>query len=327
MNPRRFPILLTSWYKRNLRPLPWRETLDPYRIWISEIMLQQTRAQAVIPYYEKFLKRFPNVGALAQASEPEVLACWSGLGYYSRARNLRKAAQIVEREGFPREYESIRALPGVGPYTAAAIASIAFGRPHAVLDGNVMRVIARLRNDPGDIGSSATKARFQKVADELLSRRNAGRFNQAFMELGATVCLPKTPRCPLCPVSGYCQARAAGTASTLPVKLRPKRTVAVEKTLVLLERKKRLLLWQRPEESSLMPGFWELPEPDQIPGVRLHDIAGSFHQSITNRRYTIQVIRGAVPRTPRGLRWVHRSELGALPLSTSARKALKIAGG
>ncbi|HWB95145.1 MAG TPA: A/G-specific adenine glycosylase, partial [Bryobacteraceae bacterium] len=207
-----FAAALLAWYARSHRDLPWRRTRDPYRIWISEIMLQQTRAQAVIPYYEKFLDRFPTVEALAEAPEHDVLAAWSGLGYYSRARNLQKAAvAITAAGGFPREYEELRRLPGIGPYTAAAIASIAFGLPHAVLDGNVMRVVARLENDPADIASPKTRARFQQRAQELLDPREAGHFNQAIMELGATLCLPRAPQCLLCPVAGECRALAAGT--------------------------------------------------------------------------------------------------------------------
>src|SRR5215469_2782403 len=156
---------LVEWYRRGHRDLPWRATSDPYRIWISEIMLQQTRAQAVIPYYERFLKRFPTVEALAAAAEPDVLAAWSGLGYYSRARNLRRAAQQITADGgFPRDYEGLRALPGIGDYTAAAIASIAFTLPHAVLDGNVMRVVARMENDASDIGAARTRERFRGIA-------------------------------------------------------------------------------------------------------------------------------------------------------------------
>jgi len=162
-------------------------------------MLQQTRAQAVIPYYQRFLDRFPGAEVLAHAREADVLASWSGLGYYSRARNLQRAARAIVAAGrFPEDYEGIRELPGVGPYTAAAVASIAFGAPHAVLDGNVLRVISRLRADGADVRSSKTRARFQKIADEWLDRGNPGEFNQAIMELGATVCLPRAPRCPAC---------------------------------------------------------------------------------------------------------------------------------
>ena len=158
----RFAARLLRWYRKSARDLPWRRTRDPYRIWVSEVMLQQTRAQTVVPYYERFLERFPRVEELAAAQEPELLACWSGLGYYERVRNLQRAARrIVESGGFPREFEAIRALPGVGAYTAAAVASIAFGLPHAVLDGNVLRVIARLGNDAGDIGSARTRERFR----------------------------------------------------------------------------------------------------------------------------------------------------------------------
>jgi len=179
---------LTRWYARTKRDLPWRRTRDPYAIWISEIMLQQTRVAAVIPYYERFLRRFPDAAALAEASEQELLAMWSGLGYYSRARNLQKAArQMVERGTFPNDYASLRELAGVGDYTAAAIASIAFGLPHAVVDGNVRRVIARVINDG--------HANPQELADRLLDQRDPARWNQAVMERGATSCLPREPLC------------------------------------------------------------------------------------------------------------------------------------
>ncbi|MGA2197548.1 MAG: A/G-specific adenine glycosylase, partial [Bryobacteraceae bacterium] len=164
--------LLLDWYRKGHRDLPWRRTSDPYRIWVSEIMLQQTRARAVVPYYQRFLERFPTARALSAASEEEVLALWSGLGYYSRARNLRRAArQVAEAGGFPREYEAIRALPGVGDYTAAAIASIAFGLPRAVVDGNVLRVVARLQADSGDIASPRTRERFRATAQAWLDRK------------------------------------------------------------------------------------------------------------------------------------------------------------
>src|ERR1051325_9770915 len=213
--------LLGAWYARGHRDLPWRPTAGPYRIWVSEIMLQQTRAQAVIPYYERFLQRFPTVEALAAAAEDVVLTQWSGLGYYSRARNLRRAAQaVVESGGFPREYAAIRALAGIGDYTAAAIASMAFQLPHAVLDGNVLRVVARVENDAADIAYARTRERFRATAQSWLVPRDPGRFNQALMELGATVCLPRNPLCLVCPVAACCRAREEGTAAQLPVKLR-----------------------------------------------------------------------------------------------------------
>ena len=203
---------MLEWYEHNRRDLPWRRTRDPYRILVSEIMLQQTRAEVVIPYYQRFLKRFPDAGTLAQAKEADVLACWSGLGYYSRARNLQAAARaITATEGFPRDYASLRALPGVGPYTAAAVSSIAFDQPCAVLDGNVLRVLARITNDSSDIASARTRAGFQRVADGLLAPECPGEFNQAMMELGATICLPRVPTCSFCPVAEFCEARKAGS--------------------------------------------------------------------------------------------------------------------
>ena len=193
---------LIAWYERVHRDLPWRRTSDPYRVWVSEIMLQQTRAQAVVPYFERFLDRFPTVDALAAAHEEDALALWSGLGYYSRARNLVRAARTIHAAGaFPDDRAGLRALPGVGDYTAAAIASIAFGRPHAVLDGNVLRVVARVENDAAEIGSARTRERFRAIAQAWLDPLRPGAFNQALMELGATVCLPKNPRCSACPLS------------------------------------------------------------------------------------------------------------------------------
>jgi A/G-specific adenine glycosylase len=320
-----FAAQLQAWYLRHHRDLPWRRTSDPYRIWISEIMLQQTRAQAVIPYYEKFLKRFPTVRALGRASESEVLACWSGLGYYSRARNLLEAARRIVAAGrFPDRYESIRRLPGVGPYTAASIASIAFDLPYAVLDGNVMRVIARLTNDAADIGSAATKARFQHMAQTLLDARHPGRFNQAIMELGATVCLPRAPRCPHCPVAQFCEARLRGAVNQLPVKLGGPAPERIDAILAVVERKGKILLWRRPADSRRMAGFWELPAPDQLPGLRGRRTLGAFRHTITHHHYTFTLISGTLARPPRGLRWFGAAQLREIPLSTTARKALKI---
>jgi A/G-specific adenine glycosylase len=316
---------LLLWYDRAHRDLPWRRTTDPYRIWISEIMLQQTRAQAVIPYYQKFLERFPDVEALAAASETEVLALWSGLGYYSRARNLRRAAQqIADRGEFPRDHASLVELPGIGDYTAAAIASIAFGLPHAVLDGNVMRVIARLRNDSGELSSPCTRLRLKTTAQELLDPADPGRFNQALMELGATVCLPKAPQCHACPLTALCEGQRLGTASQLPVKLRKQQPVRIAGELMIIHRRNRILLWQRAADSGRMAGFWELPETWQVPGARTEKSLGEFRHTITHHHFTFQVVLGSLVRSPKNFHWIGWSELGKLPVSTITRKALRL---
>jgi A/G-specific adenine glycosylase len=316
---------LLAWYGRHHRDLPWRGATDPYRIWLSEIMLQQTRAQAVIPYYEKFLSRFPTAAALAAASEAEVLAAWSGLGYYARARNLRRAARQIAAAGdFPRLYPGIRALHGVGDYTAAAISSIAFGLPHAVLDGNVMRVLSRLLDDTSDIASPRTRARFQSIAQHWLDPRRPGVFNQAIMELGATICLPKTPLCQSCPLAARCLAHQAGTASQLPVKLRKAEPQSIAAQLVFIQHRNRILLWQRPASSQRMGGFWELPAPDQLPEFSPGPALAAFRHTITHHHYTFTVLSGTLRRTPKSLCWIPQARLSAIPLSTTTRKALHL---
>jgi A/G-specific adenine glycosylase len=343
-----FSELLLDWYHHGHRDLPWRAAPDgavsgpdgavsgpegavsghdPYRIWVSEIMLQQTRAQAVIPYYQRFLKRFPTVEALAAAPEPDVLALWSGLGYYSRARNLRRAAQeMVAAGGFPREYAGLRAMPGIGDYTAAAIASIAFGLPHAVLDGNVMRVVARVENDAADIGAAGTRARFRAIAQAWLDPGHAGPFNQALMELGATVCLPAKPLCPACPVAAGCRGREAGTVDRLPVKLRRKAPVRIEGVLLVVRHRGRVLLRQRDADARRMAGFWDLPSPEHLPGARLGEHLGEIRHTITHHHYTLEVRSAGVSVAGPEWGWFRPAELTAIPLSTTARKALRVAG-
>jgi A/G-specific adenine glycosylase len=317
--------LLLGWYARGHRDLPWRRTADPYRIWASEIMLQQTRAQAVIPYYERFLARFPTIEALAAAPQNDVLALWAGLGYYSRARNLWQAArQVAATGGFPRDYAAIRALPGIGDYTAAAVASIAFGLPHAVLDGNVMRVIARVENDSADIMSARTRDRFRAIAQGWLVPGEAGPVNQALMELGATVCLPRNPLCLVCPLSGCCRARQEGTAGQLPVKLRKVVPVQLERTLLAIRKGSRILLRLQPDDARHMAGFWDLPTPQDFPQARPGAALGEFRHTITHHHYTITV-RAATARTAGdGNRWFELAELPGIPLCTTARKALKL---
>ncbi len=301
---------LVKWYERNRRDLPWRRTKDPYAIFVSEIMLQQTRVAAVIPYYERFLNRFPRAEDLARASESEVLSLWSGLGYYSRARNLQKAArQIADAGGFPREYDSIRALAGVGDYTAAAVASIAFDLPHAAVDGNVRRVILRLAGDAAvDLGATAT---------ELLDRRQPGRWNQALMELGATICLPREPLCSACPLTLACEAKRRDLQRVLPPARKKPRIVRKERVLLVIRRRGRILLMP----SARVSGFWELPE--MFSGVRLGVQLGKFRHSITNSQYYFEVREARIGVAPPNCRWWEERRLSEILLSTAAKKALR----
>lgn len=317
-----FRASLLDWFATHRRDLPWRRTTDPYAIWISEIMLQQTRVAAVIPYYERFLERFPTLDALADAEEPVLLAHWAGLGYYHRARNLRKAAQAMQaRGGFPLEFEEIRQLPGIGPYTAAAVASIAFGLPHAAVDGNVLRVLSRVHEDSTNIASLSGRKHFAKLANEKLDRAQPGAFNQAMMELGATVCLPGNPQCLLCPVARLCRGRASGRQAEFPVKLIERRSIEEHRTVFWIERQGSLLLWQREASSRFMPGFWELPEQAQMPGAKAGRKLGSFRHSITIHNYRFDVIEPQAAGETGTCEWVPFEILAELPVSTIVRKA------
>jgi A/G-specific adenine glycosylase len=267
------------------------------------------------------------VETLAAAAEEDVLALWAGLGYYSRARNLRRAAQqIAAAGGFPRHYEAIRGLPGIGDYTAAAIASIAFGLPHAVVDGNVLRVVARMENDSADIAAPRTRERFRAIVRQWMGRFQPGVFNQAVMELGATVCLPANPLCGACPIARDCRALQAGTVAQLPVKLRKTEPVAIAADLLLVRRGAKVLLRQKEAAARRMAGFWELPAPAELPGARPGKVRGAFRHTITHHHYTFTV-RSATVRVPGPhFRWFSAEELEAIPLSTAARKALKLTG-
>jgi len=215
-------------------------------------------------------------------------------------------------------------LPGVGPYTAAAVGSIAFGISRAVVDGNVLRVISRLTADSSDIGDPISKDRFETVADALLDRRDPGRFNQAMMELGATICLPRDPLCLICPVSADCKARIEGTQAQLPVKLRRVEPVQVATTLLVVERGGKILLWRRDPESLRLGGFWELPSSEDLPKVKPQETVGSFKHSITHHNYTCTVVRASVSRASNRYQWFERAELDGLPLSTTTRKAMAL---
>lgn len=333
---------LLEWYRRGRRALPWRETNDPYRIWVSEVMLQQTTVKVVLPYYQAFLNRFPTLAALAAAPEEDVLAAWSGLGYYQRARNLhRGAARAIERHGgrFPRTLEGALDLPGVGLYTASAILSIAYGVALPVVDGNVRRVLARLLALHGP--KWEREAPFYNVAHELLEPSAPGDWNQAVMELGATVCTPRNPACPACPVRSHCRALAEGLVESLPERKARPAPVQVSVAAALLERGGEVLLVRRPE-GRLMSRMWEVPQtslasrglPDLEPelarvhGLRLRagPLLASVRHAITFRRIRVDVhaahLRRDVEADGEHFAWV-RPRFLELPVSSLTRKILR----
>jgi A/G-specific adenine glycosylase len=311
-NIRAFQEHLLEWYGEHQRPLPWRRTRSPYRIWISEIMLQQTRVAAVLGKYKEFLKRFPNVRSLAAARAQDVLAAWSGLGYYRRARSAHKTAKLLvsDRNGrFPRTREELRDLPGIGEYTSAAIASIAFGLPHAVVDGNVGRVLDRLA------GRTLTPKSHAEEAQKLLDRARPGDFNQAMMELGATICAPE-PNCDVCPVFRECATR--GTLQRTAMKPPSKKQKV---RFALVTKNGRVLLVQRARSASVLPEMWELPAD-----LRSAVNAVTFRHSITTTNYLVSVSRRKLP--PRGTqgKWIRQERLEQVPLTGLARKILRHAG-
>lgn len=264
---------LLEWYMENKRDLPWRRHRDPYYIWVSEIMLQQTRVDTVIPYFKRFIERFPTVEALADAPEQDVLKCWEGLGYYSRARNLQAAAkQVKELHGgqVPDDRAAVFALKGVGPYTAGAILSIAFNKPEPAVDGNVMRVLSRYFLIEEDIMKGSTRALMEGLVTELIPEGRASDFNQALMELGALVCTPKSPHCLTCPVMEHCAGRIAGVEESLPVKTKAKPPRPEYRMVALVEgsgpHEGKVLIRQRPQE-GLLARMWELPHV-QVPQSR-----------------------------------------------------------
>ena len=258
---------LLQWYDGCARVLPWRDAPTAYHVWLSEIMLQQTRVSAVLPYYQRFLEALPDVAALAAVEEEKLLKLWEGLGYYNRARNLQKAAKkVMEEFGgvFPDDYETILTLPGVGEYTAGAVASIAFGRHVPAVDGNVLRVVARITGDEGDVLDAKVKARFRAWVEEIQSAERPGDFNQAMMELGATVCVPNgAPHCEVCPARDFCVAREENTWNVLPMKKKKAQRRIEEKTVFVLLRGDAVALRRR-ENKGLLAGLWEFPN---VPGT------------------------------------------------------------
>jgi A/G-specific adenine glycosylase len=340
---------LLAWYRHNQRDLPWRRIKDPYPVWISEVMLQQTQVQTVIPYYLRFLERFPNVNALATSETEQVLRLWAGLGYYSRARNLQRAARLViERFGgeFPRSYNDVLSLPGIGRYTAAAILSIAFDQPYAVLDGNVTRVVSRLIGIEGDPKSTAVQNALWATAQKLLPSRDPGDFNQAIMELGATLCSPRQPRCLLCPWQAECAARRAGRQETFPQKLKRPVSRKSKQVAIVIAHRGRFLIVHRSEQ-PLLRDFWEFPSAelqetedletviafwiDQKYGLRITKLEPllTIKHSITFRRIELSVFQTALKRhsSLRGerpkARWVRLSEIQSYPLASASRQIVE----
>ncbi len=344
---------LLTWYRRERRDLPWRRTRDPWAIWVSETMLQQTRVETVIPYYERFLARYPTVEALADSDADELMQHWAGLGYYSRARNLQAAAAQVVRDHagrVPDDVEALRALPGVGRYTAGALASIAFDRPEPIVDGNVARVLARLLDLDLEITSPEAQRRLWEQASALARGRSPGDLNQALMELGALVCTPRSPDCAHCPLRRQCRGLAAGRAAELPRKAPKAAPRAVEAVAVLLARGGRYLAVRRPPR-GLLGGLWELPGGELARGERpaaglaralrervgLEPLRakrlGAVSHGFTHRSLRLHVFRATASsgrvrrRDADAHRWLSRASLEGLPLSKLAKKALALATG
>jgi len=356
----KFRDSLLSWFQTFQRELPWRKNRDPYRIWISEVMLQQTRVAAVIPYYERFLARFPDVESLASAPREEVLRLWSGLGYYSRAGNLQHAAQqIVARHAgkFPRQREDVLALAGIGEYTAAAILSIAFDEKHAVLDGNVARVVSRLEAIRGDLREPKRWANLQTSADRLLAQESSGDWNQAMMELGATLCTPRAPQCLLCPVAQFCEGRKLGIAGSLPEKRKKRAVVAIQLvSVVLLDSKGDSLLLpppatlagSKPDDHipSLVAKLWHFPTVSARADLEnafrtiLHrdlgiknakfvrpELLDKVRHTVTYRTISVAAYLVRVKRLPKILAAKHLplTEVHSMPVSGLTRKVARSA--
>jgi A/G-specific adenine glycosylase len=338
---------LRSWYRRHRRDLPWRRTNDPYAILVSEFMLQQTQVATVLPYYARFLKRFPTLESLAGAPDPEVRAAWSGLGYYRRARNLQAAARAVVRDhagALPADLDALRALPGVGDYTAAALGSMVHGLPRAVVDGNVVRVLTRLTACDESVSRASTRRALQDLADRILDPKEPGDWNQAVMELGARVCTPRSPDCGSCPWSRSCRARAAGNPERHPRKDASTKPVTVERAVGVVRRGDRVLLVHR-RDPKLLDGTWEFPGIDldrtadprtvlhgHLTGVlrkrlRVGPELARVRHSITHRRITVRAFAVHVdplPRTRKDERaWVAAGEIAGYPASSMTLKLMK----
>ena len=329
MKLQQLPIPLLEWYGEHARTLPWRSDPTPYHVWLSEIMLQQTRVAAVLGYYRRFLEACPTVEDLARLPEDQLMKLWQGLGYYNRARNLQRTARIlVEQYGgvFPADFAAVRALPGVGDYTAGAICSIAFGLPVTAVDGNVLRVAARITGDEGDISTPAMKKKVTAALEKVLPVKAAGQFNQALMELGATVCLPNgAPLCNHCPAAPFCTALQTGRTEQLPVKA-PKKARRVEKRDVFLIFFEQKVALRRRPPRGLLAGLWEYPTelaPAPCPVAGWEQRGGTGKHIFTHVEWhmTAHIIQAMDSELPEGWVWADKHELAkvyAVPNAFSA---------
>jgi A/G-specific adenine glycosylase len=337
---------LLAWYDQHARNLPWRGSADSYVVLVSEVMLQQTQVDTVMPYFARWMQRFPSLSSLAEAQQQEVLAAWEGLGYYSRARNLQRAAQMVMQEfngKIPADLPSLRRLPGVGRYTAGAIASIAFGQPVPTLDGNIRRVLSRVFNVSEDARSPAGERRLWSLAAEQLPSHRPGDYNQALMDLGALICTPQNPVCPNCPLAFACQAHALGVQAQRPV-LAPRPTVPhITVTAAIIQRQGQVLIAQRPPY-GLLGGMWEFPGGKQQEGESLPDClqreikeelgavvavgapAGVYRHAYTHFRLTLHAFHCRLldgephPLEVAALRWISPAELPDYPMGKVDRQ-------
>lgn len=333
-------LMLLDWYDDFKRDLPWRRTRDPYHIWLSEIMLQQTRVETVRGYYARFLELFPTVQALAHAPQEQVLKAWEGLGYYSRARNLQKAAQVITNEYggvFPKKYDAILALPGIGPYTAGAIGSIAFGLCEPAVDGNVYRVASRFWGIREDVGIPAVQKQIRQLVKESIPPDRPGDYNQALMELGATHCCPGTPRCDLCPWNEICDACQEGDAEVLPVHEKKRPPKQIDMAVCLLTMGDKIAVVQRSERMLNGLYVYCLIEEENEPNIVLQLLKeqgidccfvrelGEAKHVFTHRVWNMTLLHYELQSPPEGVQMVTREEMARLPFPSAMNAAVKAA--
>jgi A/G-specific adenine glycosylase len=337
---------LLAWFARHARDLPWRRTRDPYHVWVSEVMLQQTQVVTVVPYFERFLRRWPDVKSLAAASEDDVLRAWEGLGYYRRARQLHAAAKVIAREhggNFPRDEQAVRKLPGVGRYTAGAILSIAFDQRQPILEANTQRVLSRLAGLRGEVSSGPVQRRLWELAEALLPARRSGDFNQALMELGSEICTAGEPRCPDCPVEAACAARVAGLVQQIPAPKKKPRYEQVREAVVVV-RKNGHVLVRRCQADERWAGLWDFPrfavesrdavrlgaelaeKVASLTGVLIESLGriATIKHGVTRFRITLSCYQarhvGGRRRRGSETQWIRPAALEQLPLSVTGRK-------